>query len=76
LLPYGGSGNNIPAGLPARRASTGEAIRGFQKRKKACHPFAHSIKPGEPFTQKRKLLTRFWRFSYKWRLTLKIPSTS
>jgi hypothetical protein len=34
LLPYGGCCDNIPARIPARRASTGEAIRGFQKKKK------------------------------------------
>ncbi len=38
--------------------------------KKACHLLTHPIKPWE--SKKEKVLTRFWRFSYKRRFTLKI----
>jgi len=58
-------------------------VRNPRKNKKSL-PFIHaSDKIREPIRVKnknrgkmKKVLTRFWRFSYKWRFTLEIPSTS
>ena len=42
----------------------------FRKKiKKACHSFAYPVNPGRITPE--KVLTRFWRFRYKGRFTLK-----
>jgi hypothetical protein len=51
--------------LPRRRSDQ-------KNKKKACNSFAHPIKPRELKTEKRKVLTHFWRFSYKTRFSLKL----
>jgi len=49
-----------------------------KNKKKAGHPFKYLISPCKPQEKTgekktRKVLTRFWRFSYKRRFTLKLP---
>src|SRR5438552_3615579 len=51
-----------------------------KNKKKAGHPFKYLISPCKPQENSKKenekVLTRFWRFSYKRRFHTQIPSTS